>query len=137
MLSCGKSSDNRESDLLNILSENPCKNTRSADIFYCEGKNAANCSSEKPEDYIGISNKPLVVFSWLRQIPYSRENKSGLIHYYFRSMPQCSISIRSTGLRKGNSSSLKCLGRTLCGIDTLVYTLHENMKVNFFGTCPT
>ena len=42
-----------------------------------------------------------------------------------------------TGLRKGNSSSQKCLGRTLCGIDTLVYTLHENMKVNFFGTCPT
>ena len=42
-----------------------------------------------------------------------------------------------TGLRKGNSSSLKCLGWTLWGIDTLVYTLHENLKVNFFGTCPT
>ena len=36
-----------------------------------------------------------------------------------------------TGLRKGNSSSLKCLGRTLWGIDTFVYTLHKNMKVKF------
>ena len=42
-----------------------------------------------------------------------------------------------TGLRNGNSCGIKCLGRKLCGIDTLVYTLYENMKVNFFGTCPT
>ena len=32
-----------------------------------------------------------------------------------------------TGLRNGKSSSLKCLGRTLCGIDTLVYFLHKDM----------
>ena len=55
----------------------------------------------------------------------------------FNKTENYSVSMPDTGLRNGNSSGLKCLGRTLCGIDTLVYTLHENMKVNFFGTCPT
>ena len=47
------------------------------------------------------------------------------------------IGITDKGLRNGKSSSLKGLGRTLCGIDTLVYTLHKNMKMKIFGTHPT
>ena len=63
-------------------------------------------------------------YGYFQAKPYYRENK-----VFDRQQP-------SPGLRNGKSSSLKCLGMTLCGIDTLVYTLHENRKMKTFGTHP-
>ena len=42
--------------------------------------------------------------------------------------------ILCTVVQNGQSSSLKCPGRRLCGIGSLVYTLHKNVKMKMFGS---
>ena len=44
MLSCGKSNQDRKDDISNILSDKPCDNSRPSDIFFCDNKDAGNCS---------------------------------------------------------------------------------------------
>ena len=39
-----------------------------------------------------------------------------------------------TVVQNGQNSSLKCPGWTLCGIATLIYTLHKNVKMKMFGS---
>ena len=42
ILSCGTSNQDRKDDISNILSDKPCDNSRTSDIFFCQ--NAGNCS---------------------------------------------------------------------------------------------
>ena len=44
MLSCGTSNQDRKDDISNILSDKPCDNSRPSDIFFCDNKDAGNCS---------------------------------------------------------------------------------------------
>lgn len=44
MLSCGTSNQDRKDDISNILSDKPCDNSRPSDIFFCDNKEAGNCS---------------------------------------------------------------------------------------------
>ena len=54
LLSCGPTKEDRKSDLLDVLSNTPCDNKIASDIYFCEDKQAANCSkSEKPDNYQG------------------------------------------------------------------------------------
>ena len=44
MLSCGTSNQDRKDDISNILSNKPCDNSRTSDIYFCGNKGAGNCS---------------------------------------------------------------------------------------------
>jgi hypothetical protein len=51
-MSCGKTKEDRKSDLTNLLSADPCDNTVGTDNFFCEDKPAGNCTTSQTSQNI-------------------------------------------------------------------------------------
>jgi hypothetical protein len=49
MFSCGEDSENRENDLSDLLSANPCNNNIGTDNFFCKGSSTFCTSSTYPK----------------------------------------------------------------------------------------